>query len=184
MAKERLQSNVVVPVEEYLSTDYSPDVDYVDGRLVERNVGDYYHSLLQGLVVTYFNATLRARYGPRFRAFPEYRMEVRQRTRFRVPDVSVLAAGHSKTPYMQVPPLISIEILSPDDEYGQILSRCLEYVKRGCKHVWLLDPRKRTLTIVDQSGHRLQTDRMVEFTVEGEDIQVDFNDVFAEMDRD
>src|ERR1700694_1590498 len=121
MSKERGQSNILVPVEEYLSTAYSPDVDYVDGRLVERNVGEYYHSLLQGLVVTYFNANLRARYGRKFRAFPEYRMEVRANTRFRVPDISVLAAGHPKTPYMEVPPLISIEILSPDDKYGQAL---------------------------------------------------------------
>src|SRR5437870_4871510 len=71
MDQESVQTDVLVPVEEYLSTGYSPDVDYVDGRLVERNVGEYYHSLLQGLVVTYFNSTLRARYGRKFRAFPE-----------------------------------------------------------------------------------------------------------------
>ncbi len=184
MTEERVQSNILVPVEEYLSTAYSPDVDYVDGHLVERNVGEYYHSLLQGLVVTYFNANLRARYGAKFRAFPEYRMEVRQRTRFRVPDVSVLAAGHPKTPYMEVPPVISIEILSPDDEYGQTPARCLEYVRRGCENVWLLDPRERTLAIVELAGYRLQKNRVVEFTLNGESIQVDFNEIFAEMNQD
>jgi Uma2 family endonuclease len=136
------------------------------------------------MVVTYFNANLRARYGRKFRAFPEYRMEVRANTRFRVPDISVLAAGHPKTPYMELPPLISIEILSPDDKYGQALTLCWEYVKRGCENVWLLDPRERTVTIVDQAGYRQQTNRVVEFTLNGERIEVDFNEIFAEMDQE
>jgi hypothetical protein len=29
----------VVPVEEYLRTSYHPDMEYVDGSLLERNVG-------------------------------------------------------------------------------------------------------------------------------------------------
>lgn len=32
------------PVEEYLATSYDPDVEYVDGELVRRNVGDIYHA--------------------------------------------------------------------------------------------------------------------------------------------
>ena len=30
----------LVPLAEYLATAYDPDVEYVDGVLVERNVGD------------------------------------------------------------------------------------------------------------------------------------------------
>ena len=29
-----------IPVEEYLNTSYDPDVEYVDGALVDRNIGD------------------------------------------------------------------------------------------------------------------------------------------------
>lgn len=36
-----------VTVEEYLNTSYEPDVEYVDGILVKRNVGDWLHSLVQ-----------------------------------------------------------------------------------------------------------------------------------------
>lgn len=39
-----------VPVEEYLRTSYDPDREYVDGRLVERHVGEYSHSRLQTLI--------------------------------------------------------------------------------------------------------------------------------------
>ena len=40
-----------VPVEEYLATSYEPDMEYVDGQLVERHVGEYSHSRLQTLIV-------------------------------------------------------------------------------------------------------------------------------------
>jgi hypothetical protein len=38
---------VAVPVEEYLSTAYHPDVDYIGGHLEERNVGEKEHGKLQ-----------------------------------------------------------------------------------------------------------------------------------------
>ena len=37
----------LVSVEQYLNTAYDPDVEYVDGILWERNVGDWLHSLIQ-----------------------------------------------------------------------------------------------------------------------------------------
>ena len=39
-----------VSVREYLSTSYRPDCDYVDGRIEERNVGEFEHALLQTLL--------------------------------------------------------------------------------------------------------------------------------------
>ena len=36
-----------IPVEEYLSTSYRPDRDYVDGEIEERNLGEKEHSILQ-----------------------------------------------------------------------------------------------------------------------------------------
>jgi hypothetical protein len=38
---------------EYLSTDYRPDVNYVDGEIAERNVGEKGHSRLQMLLSAY-----------------------------------------------------------------------------------------------------------------------------------
>ena len=60
-----------VPVEEYLRTTYHPDMEYVDGQLLERHVGEQYHSMLQGLVISELNLRRRER---RFRTFPEQRV--------------------------------------------------------------------------------------------------------------
>jgi hypothetical protein len=44
-------TSAAVPVEEYLQTTYHPDKEYVGGQLVERNVGEHDHCLLQSLLV-------------------------------------------------------------------------------------------------------------------------------------
>ena len=40
-------STILVSLEEYLDTAYSPDREYVDGAIVERHVGERPHSLAQ-----------------------------------------------------------------------------------------------------------------------------------------
>ena len=37
-------------VEEYLKTTYRPDCDYIDGEVLERNVGEFKHGRLQGML--------------------------------------------------------------------------------------------------------------------------------------
>ena len=49
-------ARTLVPVEEYLHTSYDPDCDYVDGEVVERNVGEWDHSELQTAIASYFYA--------------------------------------------------------------------------------------------------------------------------------
>jgi hypothetical protein len=43
----------LIPVEEYPHTEYSPDREYRDGVLVERNVGEKKHALLQAPLAGY-----------------------------------------------------------------------------------------------------------------------------------
>ena len=72
-----------VPVDEYLSTDYGPDVDYVDGEIVERNAGEKDHSRLQTLLIIYLGSR-ESEYG--IRVFAEQRILISP-SRFRVPDI-------------------------------------------------------------------------------------------------
>jgi hypothetical protein len=79
----------LVSVREYLTTSYRPDCDYVDGRIEERNVGEFDHSLLQSLL-THLFMNHREEWG--VIPLPDVRVQVKP-TRFRVPDVTVLRAG-------------------------------------------------------------------------------------------
>ena len=63
----------LVPIEEYLRTSYDPDVEYVDGILVERNVGDLPHGLVQSNVIF----AIRSKY-PHVFVIPELRQRRRR----------------------------------------------------------------------------------------------------------
>ena len=71
----------LVSVEEYLNTRYDPDVEFVDGVLVERNVGDWLHSLIQSNILF----ALRRKY-PHLKVVAELRSSVTG-TRYRLPDL-------------------------------------------------------------------------------------------------
>lgn len=83
----------LISVEEYLNTPYDPDVEFVDGVLVERNVGEWLHSLIQSNVLF----ALRRKY-PHLKVVAELRSSVTS-TRYRLPDVCVLLAA-PKTKYL------------------------------------------------------------------------------------
>ena len=76
----------LVSIEEYLSTSYRPDRDYVDGVVMERNSGEDDHARLQGKLVAYYD-----RRGKQWgiRVVPEQRVQVSS-SRFRIPDVCVI----------------------------------------------------------------------------------------------
>jgi hypothetical protein len=44
----------LISLDTYLTTSYEPDVDYVDGVLKERNVGEYDHNIVQRAIMIWF----------------------------------------------------------------------------------------------------------------------------------
>ena len=76
-------------IREYLRTTWSPDREFVDGRIEERNLGEKEHSIIQRYL-TYLFMLNRAAW--KVEVFPELRTQT-QSKRFRVPDVLVVRAG-------------------------------------------------------------------------------------------
>ena len=76
----------LAPVDEYLHSSYNPDMEYVDGVLVERNVGTPAHSALLKILTVHL-----AGYEKQFRIAvrPECRTRIEE-ARFRVPDILVM----------------------------------------------------------------------------------------------
>lgn len=167
----------LVSVEEYLRTSYRPDCEYVDGRIEERNVGEYDHGLLQ-MLLGYLFMSHRAEWG--IRVVTDVRTQVSGR-RFRVPDVSVLRADAPKERILTHPPLIAIEILSPEDRLSRFQTRIEDYVRFGVEHIWIFDPERRAAFTASEGGlHPVRSD---ELTVPGTPIRVVLSELFAELDR-
>jgi Uma2 family endonuclease len=139
-----------ISVSEYLSTSYDPDCDYVDGEVLERKVGEYDHSRLQAVLVAYFFSREK-QWG--IHVVPEQRVQV-SKTRFRVPDLCVLAGGKPSEQILTTPPMLCIEILSPEDTMSRMLDRVNDYLTFGVSHVWVLDPRTRRAYDYTATGMR------------------------------
>lgn len=131
-----MPTSTAVSVEEYLSTDYSPDREYVDGAVVERNLGERSHSRLQILIGGYVLAREKEW---RVVALTEQRVQVKG-TRFRVPDICLLAEDDPNEPIVRRPPIVCIEILSRDDRMSAMKERISDYLGMGVGHIWFLDP--------------------------------------------
>jgi len=134
-----MATGTLISVSEYLTTSYSPDRDYVDGVVVERNMGEKDHSRLQGMLVGYL-ILRRKEWG--IHVFPEQRVQVKP-TRFRIPDICVVAGAEPDEQIFTAPPLVCIEILSKDDRWSQVQERIDDYLAFGVRHVWVIDPRSR-----------------------------------------
>lgn len=56
-------------------------------------------------------------------------------------------AGRGPTVFLDVPPELAVEILSPDDRPGESMQKIREYLAAGVDRVWYLDPRRRTVRV-------------------------------------
>ena len=122
-----MSTATLIPVSEYLSTSYRPDVEYLDGEILERNVGEWDHGNVQGLVYAYLLAR-RREFG--IRLVPELRVQVKP-TRFRVPDVCVVLSSHPHEQILTHPPFLCIEVLSKDDTMTSMQERIDDYLAFG-----------------------------------------------------
>jgi Uma2 family endonuclease len=125
-----------ISVEEYLRTAYRPDRDYVDGEVVERNLGEQSHGRLQGSILRWLWDRERE-FG--FRTLPEVRLQVLP-NRFRIPDLMLIPPEASKEKIIRTPPLLCIEVLSPEDTLSRIHRRVQEYLNMGVPTCWIVDP--------------------------------------------
>jgi Uma2 family endonuclease len=123
-------------VEDYLNTSYTPDVEYRDGVVVERNVGEQAHAWLQGLLTLYIG---NRRKQWNVRMYPELRVNVRENW-FPIPDLCLYPEPGFEGPYPTTPPLLWIEILSPDDRMIDVWHKADELVSLGVPYVWIIDP--------------------------------------------
>src|SRR4051794_16065793 len=128
-----MATGTLVSVEEYLNTSYESDCDYVDGEIVERNVGEWDHSRLQGAFIGYFR---QAEKQTGLLVAPELRVQVMP-TRFRVPDVCLVMAPGPQEQILRTPPFLCIEILSKDDRYSATQEKIDDYLNFGVKYVWV-----------------------------------------------
>ncbi len=171
-----MSTAALVGLHEYLSTTYRPDRDYVDGVLVERNVGQKDHSKLQRRIIVWFDSRAREL---RLAPFPEQRIKINAR-RFRIPDICVVTLPEPDEQIFTEPPYICIEILSPDDTFPSLQERFDDYLTMGVPNIWVLDPASKRGWRITREGHLEALDGVLR-TAEGR-VEMRIADLFASND--
>jgi len=138
----------LVSVEDYLGTSYSPDREYIDGRIVERNLGEKTHNAIQRNLILFFG-NRRKELG--VQVFPEQRVQVSP-TRYRVPDVTVVKTSQIQGEIFTAPPHLCIEILSRNDTMLYMQEKIDDYLRFGVPYVWIINPRLRKGYVATKSG--------------------------------
>ena len=162
----------IVPLSEYLETNYRPDREYIDGETRERNVGKWEHARLQWLLAHLFSNNeiawnVSGSTGQRVRVSGD---------RVRIPDLVILTPGRPPDTLIE-PPLLVIEILSPEDTYSDLQERCEDYRRMGVETIWIIDPKTRSGRMC--SGNEgIRAKRLL---VAGTPIVVDLGELFARL---
>ena len=140
----------LVSEEAYLRTSYEPECEFEDGVLIGRNEGEQDHSWLQAALSAWF---FRRRKSWNIEVFTEQRHRIRP-GRFMVPDVCVIRAPRPKEKVFDKPPLIWIEILSPEDRPIRVNDKIRELVEFGVRNIWVIDPETLEAEVHTPEGNR------------------------------
>jgi Uma2 family endonuclease len=170
---EAMATGTLVSLEEYLSTTYDPDCEYVDGELLERNMGEFDHAGVQGIILALLY-NQRRQYG--IYVFPELRVQVAAR-RYRIPDITV-TTRKGKGRILREPPFLCIEVLSPEDRANRIETKIDDYLNFGVKHIWIIDPREKKGWSYTHEGKREPSEVL---TTSDPHLTLSLSEIFAEL---
>ena len=100
--------------------------------------------------------------------------------RIRVPDVTILRSGMPRERILTHPPLLVIEIQSPEDTLRRTAAKAAEYLAFGIEHVWVIDPTARVGYRGTADG--LELARSGELAIPETPVRIVLADLFGELD--
>ena len=170
-----MATTTLISIDEYLgNTSFNPDVEYLDGELKERAMVFSAHGLILSLLSGWFYSHEEEW---NVRAGVEVRTRVAS-TRVRLPDV-VIDRACQWPPVLTAPPLVVIEILSPNDSYTATQKLAADYQLMGVPNIWLIDPETKTGRVCEGPVWK----EVRRFEVEGRGIYLDLDWLFSRLER-
>ncbi len=139
----------LMDVQEYLRTSFEgADCEYLDGEVVERNMGELPHATVQGRLLYLLMQTV-ASLG--IQVFPEIRIQIHAR-RYRVADIAVWRAGNIGERIPTVAPFLAVEILSSEDRMVRMQPKIQDYLSVGIEWIWIIDPEEKQALIYSKQN--------------------------------
>jgi Uma2 family endonuclease len=99
-------------------------------------------------------------------------------TRFRIPDLCVFPRNRKLEQIPATPPLVCIEILSPEDKWSHFERRIQDFLAMGVERVWVFDPQERRVFECTKNGRREVLDDLLE----APPVSIRISELMAELD--
>jgi Uma2 family endonuclease len=163
----------LLSIEDYLRTSYHPDADYIDGEVEERNLGEYEHARLQYVLGAMFALHEREW---NIRGLTEQRILINS-SRVRICDLCFISRDAVRERVLRDPPLLCIEILSPEDRLSRARSVLQDYFSIGVPNIWLLDPIRQAAHTYDSTGLHIVNESFL--SIKSTPIRIDLAEAFA-----
>ena len=143
----------LLSLEEYLSTSFHPDKEFIRGELKEKPVVAPVHGTTQSLLSLWFGLHDEEWH---IHCMVEARTQV-TRDEVRLPDVAITVDGALPKKVLLEPPLIAIEVLSASDTFVELEARAMDYAAMGTLNIWLIDPETSSAWVFAQGSWQKAT---------------------------
>lgn len=140
--------HVLVTEREYLTNPTYQYAEFVDGVIVERNVGKKKHARIQARCAALLLACERDDVftGTELHC----RLEVRGKTVYRIPDVAATRNGVFNADDVLVGgPTLAVEVQSPGDTLTEMIRKAQDYFSNGTKVVWIVLPDEESVLVLE-----------------------------------
>ena len=124
----------------YVNAEYPPE--FVRGELFYRSMPKWLHGNLQILI------------GSRLQTVGSASSEIHLRLSddvIRIADIAMFAEIPGEE-IPSTPPLVVVEIISPDDRHEDVFEKLREYRAWGVKNIWVVEPRLKEFHVFDSRG--------------------------------
>jgi Uma2 family endonuclease len=159
-----MATKAFITPEQYLATHFDREPELVRGEIVERSLPNKRHSKTQQRL-----SVLLDRMGL---CYPELRMRLAEGC-FRIPDIAVFESEPEED-VPTSPPLLVIEISSPDDRFHELLEKFEDYRAWGVSNIWLVEPELKKLYVYSGALHEVAA-----FELRSHNLSISTADLFA-----
>ena len=167
-------AKTLISPEEYLSTHYEWEPEYVRGELRERPMPDTVHAWITQSLIVLLRALLPKTQGA---ALADVRCRM-PNGNYRLPDIGLFMAPLERVPTRG--PLVAVEVVSDSEKYNELIEKLYDFELWGVPNIWVISPRFRTLQLFE-SGALRRVDRL---TIPEYNFEVRYEDLVAGLPDD
>jgi Uma2 family endonuclease len=165
-----MATTALLTVDQYLKMHFEDlEPEFVRGELIERSMPTSIHAWLTHLLSMRLHGAGFCLIGVRCQLASDV---------IRIPDLAVFRSfPQERVPAS--PPLLVVEIVSPDDRHEELLRKLDQYREWGVEHIRVVQPELRKLHVYDARG----LTEVSQFELAEAGVRIAAEQLFAEADR-